>query len=321
MRTLSRAALLAAAVAIAGAGTSACGKINMLKARMAFKDANAAYAANDYKRAIEKYQLALARDPGDPDLAVAYFYLANCYDNLYKPAKKGQPENDANLQKAVEYYKKASETISDPKLKKLAFQYLVASYGADKLNDPSQAEPLVQKMIQMDSSDPANYYALTKIYEDNGSYDQAEATLLKAKEARPNDGSVYMQLASFYNRQGKFDKTMEALNQRAANDPKNPEGYYTIAVYYWDKTFRDKTLKEAERRDYINKGLDAADKALQIKPDYLEAIVYKGLLLRNEAAMEKDRKKYQELMDEATALTNRAKALQKSKTTGAGATK
>jgi hypothetical protein len=37
--------------------------------------------------------------------------------------------------------------------------------------------------------------------------------------------------------------------------------------------------------------------------------------------MEKDRKKYQELMDQANELTNRAKALQKSKTTGAGATK
>jgi tetratricopeptide (TPR) repeat protein len=189
------------------------------------------------------------------------------------------------------------------------------------LNDPSQAEPLVEKMIQMDPSDPANYYALTKIYEDAGNYEQAEATLLKAKESRPKDPSVYMQLASFYNRQGKFDQTMEALNQRAAVDPKDPAGFYTIAVYYWDKTFRDKSLKDADRRDYIARGIEAADKALAIKPDYLEAIVYKGLLIRNQAAMEKDRKKYQELMDEANALTNRAKALQKSKTGAAAPAK
>jgi tetratricopeptide (TPR) repeat protein len=318
MRTLSRAALLAAALAVVGVGTSACSKFNMLKGQMAFKDANAAYAANDYKKAIEKYQEALARNP---DLAVAYFYLANSYDNLYKPAKKGQPENDANLQKAVEYYKKASEMIAEPKLKKLSFQYLVACYGTDKLNDPSQAEPLVQKMIQMDPSDPTNYYALTKIYEDAGQYEEAEATLLKAKAARPNDGSVYMQLASFYNKQGKFDKTMEALNQRATNDPKNPEGYYTIAVYYWDKTFRDKGIDDATRKEYIAKGLEAADKAIRIKPDYLEAIVYKGLLLRLEANMEKDRKKQADLLHQADELRDRAKALQKTKTTGAGATK
>jgi tetratricopeptide (TPR) repeat protein len=316
MRTLSRAALLAAALAVAGLGTSACSKFNMLKGQMAFKDANTAYAASDFRKAIDKYQEALKRNP---DLSVAYFYLANSYDNLYKPAKKGQPENDANLQKAVEYYNKAAETIKEPKLRKLSYEYLVASYGPDKLNDPSQAEPLVQKMIQMDPSDPANYFALTKIYEDAGNYEQAEATLLKARDARPKDGSVYMQLAAFYNRQGKFDKTMEALNQRATQDPKNPEGYYTIAVYYWDKTFRDKSLKDADRKDYIAKGLEAADKAISIKPDYLEAIVYKGLLLRLEANMEtKDRKRQAELLKEADALRDRAKALQKSKTTGAG---
>jgi tetratricopeptide (TPR) repeat protein len=316
MRTLSRAALLAAALAVAGLGTSACNKFNMLKGQMAFKDANTAYAASDFRKAIEKYQEALKRNP---DLSVAYFYLANSYDNLYKPAKKGQPENDANLQKAVEYYNKAAETIKEPKLRKLSYEYLVASYGPDKLNDPSQAEPLVQKMIQMDPSDPANYFALTKIYEDAGNYEQAEATLLKARDARPKDGSVYMQLAAFYNRQGKFDKTMEALKQRATQDPKNPEGYYTIAVYYWDKTFRDKSLKDADRKDYIAKGLEAADKAISIKPDYLEAIVYKGLLLRLEANMEtKDRKRQADLLKEADALRDRAKALQKSKTTGAG---
>ena len=118
MRTLSRAAMLAAALLVAGMGTSGCSKLNFFRGQMAFKDANAAYGANDYKKAVEKYQEALGYNP---NLSSAYFYLANSYDNLYKPAKKGQPENDANLQKAVDYYKKASETIADPKLKKLSY--------------------------------------------------------------------------------------------------------------------------------------------------------------------------------------------------------
>ena len=37
----------------------------------------------------------------------------------------------------------------------------------------------------MDPSDPANYFALAKIYEDAGNYEQAEATLLKARDAQP----------------------------------------------------------------------------------------------------------------------------------------
>lgn len=317
MRTRSRAALLAAVLVVAGLGASACSKIGMLKGQMAFKDANAAYQSQDYKKAITKYQEALQNNP---ELSYAYFYLANSYDNLYKPARRGESENDANLQKAIEYYKKATETIQEPKLRKLSFEYLLASYGPDKLNDPSQAEPIVQKMIQMDSSDPANYFALSKIYEDAGNYEQAEATLLKAKAARPKDPTVYMQLGAYYNRQGQFDKTMEALNERAAQEPNNPEGYYTIATYYWDKTFRDKTLKDPEKREYISKGLEATDKAIRIKSDYLEAIVYKGLLLRLQATIEKDRKQQEALLREADQLRDRAKSLQKVKATGAGAT-
>ena len=315
MRTHSRTVLLAVVLAIAGLGASSCNKIGMLKGQMAWKDANAAYAASDYKKAIEKYQEALKNNP---ELSYAYFYLGNSYDNLYKVAKKGQPENDANLQKAVENYKLATERITEPKLRKLSFEYLLNSYGPDKLNDPSQAEPIVQKMIEMDPSDTANYFALAKIYEDAGNYEQAEAALLKARDAHPKDTAVYMQMAAFYNRQGRFDKTMDALNQRAAQDPHNPEGYYTIAVYYWDKTFRDKALNDATRHEYINSGMEAVNKAISIKPDYLEAIVYKGLLLRLEANMEKDRKKQAELLKEADALRDRAKSLQKSKTQGAG---
>jgi tetratricopeptide (TPR) repeat protein len=316
MRTRSRAALLAAVLVVAGLGASACSKVAMLKGQMAFKDANAAYQSQDYKKAIAKYQEALKNNP---ELSYAYFYLANSYDNLYKPARKGEAENDANLQKAIDYYKKATETIQEPKLRKLSYEYLLASYGPDKMNDPSQAEPIVQKMIQMDPSDPANYFALAKIYEDAGNYEQAEASLLKARDARPKDPTVYMQLGAYYNRQGQFDKTMEALNERAAQDPKNPEGYYTIATYYWDKTFRDKTLKEPEKREYITKGIEATDKAIKIKGDYLEAIVYKGLLLRLQATIEKDRKQQEALLKEADSLRDRAKLLQRQKAQGAGA--
>ena len=316
MRTRFRAALVAAAVAVAGVTTSGCGYLATLKAQMAFKDANAAYQTQDYKKAIEKYKEALGHKP---DLAVAYFYLGNSYDNLYKPARKGEQANDANLQEAVNYYKKATETIEDPKLRKLSFEYLLASYGAEKLNDPSQAEPIVKKMIEMDPDETANYFALGKIYEDAGNYEEAEKMLLQARDRRPKDSTTYMQLAGFYNRQGRFDKTIESLEQRAASEPNNPEAYYTIATYLWDKTFRDFRLKDAEKKTYIEKGLAATDKAIQIKDDYLEAIVYKGLLLRLQANLEKDRTKQQALLKEADALRDRAKALQKSKQAGAGA--
>ena len=61
----------------------------------------------------------------------------------------------------------------------------MAAYGADKLNDPAKAEPVVQKMIQLEPGEPANYFALAKIYEDAGAYDEAEKILQAAKQAKP----------------------------------------------------------------------------------------------------------------------------------------
>ena len=171
-------------------------------------------------------------------------------------------------------------------------------------------------MIQLEPGEPTNYFALAKIYEDAGAYDEAEKMLVQAKTAKPTDPAVYMTLAGYYNRQGHFDKTMEALEERAAKEPNNPEAYYTIATYYWDEAYRDFKLKEAEKKEFVGKGMTAVDHALQLKPDYVEAIVYKGLLLRLQANLEKDPAKQQQLLKDATALSEKANAMRKAKAAG-----
>jgi len=192
----------------------------------------------------------------------------------------------------------------------------VAAYGTDKMNDPNQALPIVERMIQIDPQDTSSYFQLAKIHEDAGEYDKAEAILLKAKEARPNDAAVYLQLGGFYNRQEEFGKTMEALTQRAKIEPNNPEAYYTIANYYWDKAYRDFRLKEPEKKEYVTQGLIAIDKALQLKPDYMDAVTYKGLLLRVKATFEKDAARQTALIKEAEKLQAQAAELRKQKVSG-----
>jgi len=298
------------AVSLAG-----CGWYGRLQARKSFKEANVLYQQQDYKRAAEHYENVLK---ADPNLTAAYFYLANSYDQLYKPARAGEAENDALLQKAVQNYQLAAEREQDPKMKKLALEYLVASYGPDKLNDPDKAEPLIQQMIQLDPSDPANYFALGKMYEDSGRYDEAEQIFVKAREAKPDDPGVYMQLAGFYNRQGDFAKTIEALQQRATREPNNPEAHYTIATFYWDKAYRDFRLTDVQKGEYAGQGLQAVDKALRLNKDYVDAIVYKGLLLRVQAAIEKNADRQKQILREADALQARAMELKKQKATGVG---
>ena len=307
-RVGSLAAVLALAVAVAG-----CSQYAKLQAKQAFKEANVLYAQQDYKRAAEMYEEAIAKDPS---LSVAYFYLGNSYDNLFKPSRKGEAVNDEYLTKAIEYYKLAGEKEADPTLRKRSFEFLVAAYGPDKLNDPSQQEPIVNHMIEIDPQDVTNYFALAKIREDSGDYEKAEEVLLRAKEARPNDPQVYLQLAGFYNRQEEFEKTIEALNQRAAIEPNNPEAFYTISTYYWDKAYRDFRLKDAEKQGYVMKGIEQVDKALQLKADYMEALTYKNLLLRLQANLEKDPAKQSSLLKEADRLRDLAIDMKKTQVAG-----
>ena len=313
-----RAAAVAFVAMLGVSSTVACSAVAELKAKMRFREANAAYQAQNYEKSIELYEETLRNDP---NLTQVYFYLGNSYDNLYRPGlREADPANEAKLAKAVENYELAAQKLDKPeetKLKMLSLQYLASAYGADKLNDPGKAEPVIQRMIQADPADPANYYALAKLYEDAGAYPEAEQMLIYGKDVKPNDSAGYMQLAGFYNRQGEFDKTIAALEQRATLEPNNPEAYYMISTYYWDNAQRNVALREAEKMANVEKGLQAVGRALQIRPDYLEALVYKGLLLRTEALLEKNPAKQQELIKEATQLQSQAEELKKKKTAGA----
>lgn len=320
MRSLVGTSLVVAMMALASAG---CGKVGELKAMKAFKAANQAYQQQDYKKAVPLYEEAISSAPDTQAAHQAYFFLGNSYDQQFKPSKKGEPDNDALLTKAVDNYAKAAETLSasndaaDKKLGKLSLEYLVAAYGADKLNDPSKAEPVLQKMIQAEPGEPTTYFQLAKLYEDAGVYDAAEKMYLAGKDAKPASSDGYMQVAGYYNRQGQFDKTIEALEQRAQREPNNPEAFYTISTFYWDKAFRDARLKEAEKKEFVIKGIEAVDHAIQIKPDYAEALVYKGLLLRLEANLEKDPAKQKQLLQDADKLRDKANDLRKQKAAGA----
>ncbi len=293
-----------------GVAASGCAKVNMLRAKAAFKDANAQYSAMNYKAAADKYEQVVTLDP---TLVDAYFFLGNSYDNLYNSAKKGDPINDGFLTKAIANYKKSSEVEhpQSPTLKKLSLQYLVAAFRPDKADDPAQAMVIIQQMITIDAKDVTNYYQLARLFEDAGDVDMAEATLLKAKDVNPNDGTVYAQLAAFYGRQGDFDKTIAALNQRVAVEPTNPEAHHTLATYYWDEVYKNLKLKDADKKKYIQAGIEASDKAIALKEDYFEAITYKNLLLRLEALLEKDPARQQALLKEADQLRARAQELQK----------
>jgi tetratricopeptide (TPR) repeat protein len=313
---------VAALVLAVGVSTASCGKyaIGNLRSLMAFKEANQLYQRNEFPKAIEAYKRSIEHNP---DFGISYFFLGNSYDNMYKPARQGEPENDAFLLQAVENYTKATQVIKDedpqgPQIRKLAYEYLIAAYGSDKLADFDKAEPIALKLIEMEPNEPGNYQSLGTLYKDQGRYEEAEAMLNKAIEIRPNDPLGYMVLAGFHNTQGNFEKTMEAWEQRAKIEPNNPEAHHTIGVYLYEKALKDFTLSRATKREFVARALAAEDSALALHADYFEALTFKNILLRLQASMETDQAKIKALISEADAIYKRVEQLQKAQQAGGG---
>ena len=144
MRVRSKAILASTAI-IAAVALSACSQIGNLQARKAFKDANTMPIR---RRIIVEAATTIpgghcgSRAASDPKAVTPISSSGNSYDNLYKPARKGEADNDALLTKAIENYKtRPAEKETDPKMKKLALDYLVGGVrpGQARRSDASRA--------------------------------------------------------------------------------------------------------------------------------------------------------------------------------------
>ena len=318
MTTFLRARFLRllALVLVTAVAASACGKysISNIRSLKAFSDANNLYKKGEYKGAIARYEDSVRHNP---EQELVYFFLGHANEMLYKPARKGEPDNDAFLLKAVENYRLAIDKLADSKeekagdVRQLAYEYLISAYGPGKLDDFSKAEPIAQQLIAMNPNDPQRYQMLATLYQDQGRFEEAEKYFLKAVEVRPNDPLTYARVATFYNSQGDFEKTMEMWNKRANAEPNNPEAWQTIAQYYWEKAEKDKTLPAPKAREYILKGLEATNRALQLNPEYFQALAFKGILLQLQARYEKDPAVQKKLIAEGEALNKQAIEVQK----------
>jgi tetratricopeptide (TPR) repeat protein len=301
-----------------------CTFFEELGAVRTFKDANLAYQRGFYDEAIELYEeiITVIEASGGSELAQnltpAYFYIANSYDSLYKPGGEDR-ENVHNLDEAIRYYEMAVEEIPEPSMKLLSMQYLVAAFGPDKANDPERSEPVLRAMILDDPENPDNYFRLAQLYEEAGMYEDSEYIYQTVQSFRSDDPVVYLQLAGFYNRAGEFELTIDALEERAQIDADNPEAYYTISTFYWEKAFRDFRITQDQKREYVMAGLEASDRALALNDRYVDALIYKNILLRMQANDTEDLDEQEALIAEADELRETAEALQKEQREGAAA--
>jgi tetratricopeptide (TPR) repeat protein len=293
------------------------GGCNRVRSRAAMKDGNKDYKEENFKRAVVDYGRAVEFDP---NFAEAWFYLGSSHQALYRPGKDS-PENKDLLEKAIAAYKKSLEVNSGKtdnlrKVKVNTLGALTAIYSEEPYRDFDTALKYAQELVADNPNDAKNLYAMANLYEKFNRVQEAEELYKKIAEMNPNDPKACGALAAFYNKplwdgKSKFEQAIATLDRCASLAPDDPGGYQKIAGFYWDKAYRDPLVSDDQKNQLADKGLENVDKALKIKPDYFEAIIYKGLLYRVKAGTTKNPRERQQFLDEAQTLQKQGLELRK----------
>ena len=156
----------------------------------------------------------------------------------------------------------------------------------------STRELALQSATTADPSNAANWFELSRLQHARGAVEDAESS---------------------------FKSGMAALEYAASQNPTDPARQQLVATYYFEKAQKDSSLTDAQKDAYIDAGLAATDRALAQKDDYIDALVYKNILLRMKSLIETDASRRTALLAEADALRNRAMELQKTRAASAPA--
>ena len=135
----------------------------------------------------------------------------------------------------------------------------------------------------------------------------------------PNVNAM-VSIASLYYQLGDTDKSKEWCRKILEADQQNAEALYRIAVIDFDAANEMSGLqgenvsiltpeeKEACLKD-IQEGLTVIEQAINIKPDYFDAMEYQNLLLREQAKFESDEEAKAELLRQADIIAQKSLSL------------
>ena len=199
-----------------------------------------------------------------------------------------QAFRNAKYSDAVELFKEAIQL--DP-TNPNARLYLATSYmsqwipGADSPENKQLAEAARKEFMEVLQKDPKDKNAL------------ASLAFLAYNEATNLTGDE---------KNKKFDEARDWHMKTIEADPKNKQAYYSLGVIAWGKWYpalmaaraklgmkpedpgplKDKKVRDELKEKYgtvIQEGISSLEKALQIDPEYDEAMAYMNLLIRERA--------------------------------------
>lgn len=248
-----------------------------VQARMEIRNANDAYAKEDYVTALQHYRKAREIDAqGFPDLdrMIGYSLIG-----LYVP----EDRSEANV-------KNADAAIIE-----------LRKYLRKRPDDRIAREALINLYLNADRiTEAINYFR-------------------EWLKTHGNDIEAVRSVATLYAKQGNFNESLNWYEKITLLDSKNPEAFYTYGVVCYEKIAKNPPQDMAERMAIIEKGKQALQRATNMRPEYFEAMVYLSLLYRQQAPLETDPARQQELIAEADRIRNDAIAIVKKRKAEAAA--
>jgi len=226
---------------------------------------------------------------------------------------------DGKFDQSIEDFKQAKDL--DPTLMN-ARLYLATAYatqyipGAPSEENIRMGEAAIKEFQDVLSVDPNNISAIDGI------------------------GSILFNMAGTPYTRAKFEESKTYHMKHIALKPEDPEPYYWIGVIDWTLTYRsnlemrgkwrlanvNKVLKDDDpmpppvRDEYtkengqlIEEGIDKLHKALELRPDYDDAMAYLNLLLRRKADEAATPEERASLLKQADELVDKAKEIKQRK--------
>ncbi len=214
-------------------------------------------------------------------LAVVLVLLAGCTklkarDQLNKGV---QAYKNAKYELAIEHFKNA--VAYDPRLLN-ARLYLATAYaqqyipGADTPENNQMGQQAIdeyKKVLQMDPRNTNSVKGIASLYFNMKKFDQAKEYHAKAKELDPNDPEEYYSV-------GVIDWTQTYAPRQEARASLGLKPDEPLKDKKVCESLRDRNLPKVEE------GIQNLNKALQLRPDYDDAMAYLNLLYREKADLE-----------------------------------
>lgn len=144
------------------------------------------------------------------------------------------------------------------------------------------------------------------------------------EEGGADRSAAMANLAGLYSGMGDYDRAKEWYHRRLEVEPNNPEPMYGIATLDWQLSY-DETGMNGESVEFlteerkeavhqlVDEGIESLKKALELDPEYVDAMQYLNLLYRENAKLTEDEEERREWEREADKLALDALDLKRKK--------